>query len=368
MARSKKLVEDVEDKVDDVVETVEDQIDETAAADTLHPGAMPVGAANKSTAIGMVVNALAGMDQETINNFLASILQIGHEADSIPDDAAKKNKATVDAKPSNAGVQLVTKLDWANEEVETRISDIIKEDVSALFEGEEISEEFKAKVSTILESTINLKVDQAVVAIEEAFEKRYDEEIEEITESLIDTFDGYLSYAVNEWVEQNRVAIESTLKSDLTEEFIEGLKALFNTHYITVPEDRVDVVAEMDARIEELEMEASRRIDEVQELRRAVAERDAEIVVTEATRGMTESDAERLRELSETVEFGSAEELRSKVDVLKETYFGAAEGTPVKKAATLFEEVEVITDDETPSNLSKSMSAYVNTIGRTVRK
>ncbi len=339
-----------------------ESLDETAAAASLTPGSSPVGPANKAWAFGKIVNAIPGMDQETINKFVAMIDQIGHEADSIPGSDASKNKASVDTKPSGAAVQLVTRL----EAVDDVMRSVIKEDISTLFEGDDLSEEFKTKIETIIESAINLKVGAKVIELEEAYEEQLSEEVEEIAKDLIGTLEVAIDSIAETWLENNEVAIVSTLRSDLTEQFLEDLHGLFATHYIDIPEDKVDIVEEQALRIEELEEIASEVLEENLSLKRTIEEATAEFEVAEAldsvTEGMVATDAEKLRELAESVEFTSATDFTKKLGVLKEAHF-----TTVKKptASVLFEETEIL-DEEVSSEkkLTGSMAQYVKAIER----
>lgn len=368
-----EVIDELEDEVDEDeldVEDLEDEedveLEESAASDTLKPNSMPVGAANKSAAIGKIINAVAGMDDpETINKFVATMELIGKEARNIPGDDAAKNKNTLNTKPSNAGVQLVTKL----ESVDDALSAVIKEDVTKLFEGEELTEEFKDKVSTLVESAINLKVNKRIVELEEEFEKRYEEELEEIIEELADVTDKYLEAAVSEWLDENGVAIESSLKNDLTEQFLEGLKALFETHYITVPEDRVDIVQEMADRIEALELSQSSVMEDNERLMEELTQALAREKLAEMSRGLAASESEKLSELAESVEFDTLDEFSEKLSVLREQYFGTEVGSQsVSSKKVLFEENEVLEEETTGQKVAGPMASYVNTLTRTIRK
>ena len=359
------ISEEVANESIDANQEIAGEVAESAASETLKPNSMPVGPANKSSSIAKVVNAMAGMDKETINKFVATISQIGHEADLIPDGDAAKNKGTLGTKPSGAAVQLVTRLESAED---ASVSDIIKEDVSAIFEGEELTEDFKNKVGVLIESVINIQVDRRVVELEEAYEAKYEEEMDELVKELAQTMDDYLEFAVKEWMSMNEVAIASTIRSDLTENFLENLKALFETHYIDVPADKVDVLEEMSSRIDQLEATASENIEEVLALRKQLAEKEAVIAVTEMARGMTDTDAEKLFELASSVDYTNTEDLVSKVTILKETYFKADDTTSASKPAVLFEEVEIIDDEITTKKLAGPMESYVNTLSRTIRK
>ena len=335
---------------------------ETAAADSLSPNSAPAGAANKAWSFSKVVNAMAGMDQETINKFVEMIGQIGHEADSIGGGAAAANKATIDAKPSDAAAQVVSHL----EAVDDAMRAVISEDISNLFEGDELSEEFKTKVSVVIESAINMKVAAQVVALEEAFDKKLQEQVDHIAEDLVGTLELAVDAIAESWLENNEVAVVSTLRSDLTEQFLEDLRGLFETHYIEIPDDKIDVLEEQAARIEELEELASDALEENLSLRRTLEEaqtaQEIESTIEEAARGMSMVDAEKLRELVESVDYTSPAEFKKKVGVLKETHF-KSEPARTDAPTTLFEETNTIGEEsEEDSNLSKSMAAYVRAL------
>ena len=369
----KVIKEQVEDKDLDETEIIEvdvenedeiiEEIDESAA-DSLRPNSMPVGPANKAAAIAKVVDAMAGMDKETINKFVATINQIGHEADSIPGGAAAKNAGTLSTKPSAAGVQLVTKL----ESLETSVGDLIKEDVAEIFVGEELTEEFKDKVSTLIESVINLKVSQRLQSLEEEYDAKFEALMEETIDGFADQLNDYLDDAVVEWIEQNQVAVESSLRSDLTEDFIENLKALFETHYINVPEDKVDIVEEMSTRIDELEALVSEQIEENKVLETSLEEAAAREALSEMTKGLTESEVEKLEELAESVEFANVDEFKKKVGVLKETYFRSEETNKESGPSVLFEETDKLEDELNERVLPHSMNKYVDILSRTSKR
>lgn len=349
---------------DKVVETDVVLDETTAAAASLSPGSQPAGAANKSWAFNKIVQAIPGMDQETINKFVAMIDQIGHEADSIGNGDAEANKNTLNMKPSGAGVQLVTKLE--SFEVDDALRTVINEDISSLFEGDELSEDFKTKVSTIIESAINLKVNAKLVELEESYENALQEEVEAIAEDLIGTLETAVDAIAESWLEQNEVAVVSTLRADLTEQFLEDLHGLFATHYIDVPEDKVSIIEEQAARIEELEELASEALEENLSLKRAIDEatEEAEIesALDEATRGLVDTDAEKLRSLAESVEWVDASDFAKKVGVLKEAHFVTA---PAPKASMLFEEVENLDEEVEGPKLTGNMAQYLKAIERT---
>jgi hypothetical protein len=341
-----------------VIETTSEEVlDETAALDSLKPNSAPVGPANKSVAFDKIVNAMVGLDQETINKFVASIEQIGKEAKNISDGAAAANKNSIDAKPSGA----------VKEELEEAINNVLNEDLTALFDGSDLKEDFRTKFAVLFESAVNIKVGQKTLELEEEFENRLNEEVESLTESLVESLDEYLDYTANAWLSENEVAITSTLKSDLTEQFLEDLHTLFATNYINIPEDKIDVIEEMNERIETLEEIINSKIDEnmelaktIEETKSIVSELEVKNAFNEFKEGLTESEIEKLSTLSESIEYDSVEDFKSKVSILKETHFKA----DAKTASTtiLFEEVETIEEEKAEPKLTAPMASYLSAI------
>ena len=302
------------------------------------------------------IKAINAMGPETINKFMASIELIGHEARNIPDGNNESNKATISTKPSNASAA------QESVELDDEIKSIISEDIEKLFEGEDLKEDFKEKVSVLFESAINLKVAKRTLELEEQYNAALDEELNTISENLIEGLNKFCDYSVEKWLEENAVAIESTLKSDLTEQFVEDLHELFKTHYITVPEDRVDVVEELEQRIAELEELASSKIDENIELQAEIEARDAaleeskiEAALETMVKDLPDSDAEKLRTMTESVEYTSVEDFLGKAKVLKESLFPKE---TTSSRSNLFEETEVIAEAEETRRPRTAMDVY----------
>lgn len=347
----------------EIVNTKVEQIEETAASESLKPNSMPEGAANKAASLGKVVDAFAKFGPETINKFLASLEQIGKEAENIPSGAAEHNKSTI----KMHGEEIV---------LDDAVKAVIKEDIDALFEGEDLKEEFKAKVAVLFESAINLKSSKRIIELEEEYETKFEAEAENMATNLAETLNSYLDFSVNKWLEANEVAIESSLRNDLTENFIEDLHTLFSSHYITVPKDRVDIVEELTARIDELESMASRQIEdnialkavheeEVKALAAKIDEAAVNAAFTEATKDLAESEVEKLKTLSESVEYTDVVEYSNKINILKESFFTEKKVAP--KADVLFEEIETIEEETAAPKLPVNMSRYVSALSNSAR-
>jgi hypothetical protein len=253
------------------------------------------------------------------------------------------------------------------EEVEEEVEPIealevdLDEAVDALFEGEELSEEFKEKAKTIFEAALNEKLKTEIAILEQAYAESLEEEVAQIQEALTENVDGYLNYVVEQWVTDNEVAIESGLRSELTEDFISGLKALFEEHYIDIPEDKVSIVEGLQEQVDELEAKLNEEIDRNVELTKVINESKAYEIVAEACEGLTATQAAKLQSLAENVDFTDDASFAKKVATLKESYFS----TEVKNDNVLTEEV---LEEDATENLNGPMKAYVRSLGKTQPK
>lgn len=257
-------------------------------------------------------------------------------------DMAGKNKSSVSMKASDASAKT--------------------EELLALF-GDDLSEEFVETTTVLFNEAIDSRVAEITEQLEEAYSQRLDEEIDSARDAMLESMDKYLSYAVTQWIEENKVAVETSLRSEIAEEFIEGLKGLFNESYIDVPQDKVDVIAEMTNRIEELESLYNAKTDEVIELQGAISEARAAEVLDQMTEGLAVTQAEKLKTLCEGLSFTDEASFAKKVQVIKESYFSSDR----KSAKMLTESFDAGTYDEVEAP-SGSMGKYVNAIRRTAVK
>ena len=198
----------------------------------------------------------------------------------------------------------------------------VEEDMNALFSGEELSEEFQNKAKTIFEAAINSKVAKIKEEIEEENEKKIVEEITEIKEALVERVDSYLEYVADEWLKDNKLSVEHGLKSEMTESFLSGMKQLFEEHYVSIPEDKYDVVENMVDKLDEMETKLNEQIERNVGLNKRLAESTADVIVSEVSEGLAATQKEKLASLAESVEFKSEESYREKLETLKESYFG----------------------------------------------
>lgn len=240
----------------------------------------------------------------------------------------------------------------------------MSEHVDALLAGENLSEEFHAKATTIFEAAVKAKLEEEVALLEQAYAETLEERVAEIVEHLSADVDNYLNYVVEQWIEENEVAVESALRSELTEDFISGLRALFAEHYIDVPEDSVDVVEELSAANEELEAKLNEEIERNVQLTAALSESVKYELVSQVCEGLTTTQAEKLKSLAENVTFTDEDEFIEKISTLRENYFPSAVRT---------DEVLDRVESQDPRMISESalegpMSLYVQALGRSLPK
>ena len=233
----------------------------------------------------------------------------------------------------------------------------VEEDVNALLGGEELSEEFKEKAKTIFEAAINAKVAGIKEELEAQYQEKLAEEIEAAKESLAERVDSYLEYVADEWFEENALAVETGLKSEMTESFLEGMKGLFEEHYVTIPEDKYDVLESMVEKLDDMETKLNEQIEKNISLNGRLSEATADGILDEVSEGLAVTQKEKLASLSESVEFESEAQYREKLETLKESYFSKA---TVAKTETLSEGVD---SAEGLESHSASMSAYLRTLG-----
>lgn len=215
----------------------------------------------------------------------------------------------------------------------------MKEDIDALFADDStISEEFKVKASTIFEARVMDRVSQIQEELEQQYASVLEEAVESIKEDLAQKVDDYLNYIVEQWVEENQIAIESGLRAELTEEFIAGLRNLFAEHYIDVPSEKVDLVDELATKVEELEEQLNQEIEHGVELKKALVESVKSEITREVSSGLTETQVEKMKTLAESVDFSTEEEYKQKLETIRENYFPS--GMKKVEVTQLHEQVE----------------------------
>ena len=251
-----------------------------------------------------------------------------------------------------------TEEEVVSEEEETVEEYDIEEDVNALLAGEELSEEFQEKARTIFEAAINSKVAQIKEELETKYAEQFAEEIVAAKESLAERVDSYLEYVSDEWMEENKLAVEHGLKTDMTESFLSGMKNLFEEHYVSIPEDKYDVLESMVEKLDDMETKLNEQIEKNVSLNARLSESVADGILDQISEGLAQTQKEKLASLAESVEFESEESYREKLETLKESYFASKKESSSAKTETLSEGMS--NDYESYSN---SMAAYMKTLG-----
>jgi hypothetical protein len=233
----------------------------------------------------------------------------------------------------------------------------IDEDVNALLEGEDLSEEFQEKARTIFEAALRSKVSEIQESLEEQYAVALAEEVEEIKTELAERVDAYLEYVAGEWMEENSLVVEQGLKTEMTESFLQGMKGLFEEHYVSIPEDKYDVLESMVEKLDEMETKLNEQIEKNVSLNKRLAESVADGIFEQVSDGLADTQKDKLASLAESVEFESEEEYREKLETLKESYFPSRVVSPSARTETLSEGV-----DNSMEAISGPMAAYLKTL------
>ena len=285
---------------------------------------------------------------EELEDFINEMIEEGYSEDEI--------SAAIDE-----NFELVELEEEFEEEYDYQVD--MSEHIEALFAGEELSEEFKAKAIAIFEAAVKQKIDEEIAIIEQAYSETIEEQVEQIKEELSSDVDDYLNYVVEQWVSENEVAIEAGLRTELTEEFISGLRQLFAEHYIDIPEDKISVVSEMAEKVVELEEKLNEEIENNVVLNKMLSESTRNEVLFGACDGLTVTQAEKLKSLAEGIEFTTADEYSQKINILRESYFSSTPNT-----GNVLDNVEVSEGGQVLKEETGRMSAYTRALGRTLPK
>lgn len=243
----------------------------------------------------------------------------------------------------------------------------IEEDMNALFNGEELSEEFKTKAATIFESAVIARAVTVTEQLEADILAAAEESVEEIKTELEEQINQYLGYVVEEWKEDNKVSIQSGLRSEIVEDFMHGLRNLFVENYIDIPEDKVDVVKDLSDKVDELSSDLNEALNKIIEMNSIIQESDKKEILLSVCEGLTSTQVEKMKTLAEGIEFTADGEYRNKLEVIKESYFSKKVDSDhqVTMIETLNEEVPEGVDTEVTSQI---MDDYVKAISRTLVK
>ena len=247
-----------------------------------------------------------------------------------------------------------------------KMKEQMDQDVGALLSGEDLSEEFKTKATTIFESAVIARSQSIMEEVEEALYEEFEVAVESVKEDLAKKLDDYINYMAEEWFKENQLAIEKGLRSEIVEDFIRGLKGLFEEHYIDIPDEKVDVVEELTTKVEELETSVNEEISRNVEMKKQINEFKKTEAIHTVCEGLTQTQVEKLKSLAETVEFTTEEEFGRKLETLVDSYFQQTVKAPVSSA--LHEAVEVEDEKKPMASTDPAIAQYAQTISKSLVK
>ena len=251
----------------------------------------------------------------------------------------------------------------AEEQIEDSID--VEEDLTALLEGEELSEEFQNKARTIFEAAIKTKISEVKSELQEQYEKTIVEEVASVKAELAERVDAYLEYVSDEWMSENKLAVEAGLKTEMTDSFLTGMKSLFEDHYVTIPEDKYDVLNSMVEKLDEMEGKLNEQINKNVALNKRLAESTSDVILADVSEGLAVTQKDKLATLAENVEFDGEDNYREKLVTLRNSYFPANPGAPKQQTENLSEGTE--TGHQQPA-VTGVMESYLSAMGRSVKK
>jgi hypothetical protein len=327
MSNKEEILDQEELEVTDNVETVEE---ETTAAKSIAPK-------GKAATMNAVMDLMSKMNGEDLNKFVATMKQFGPNKEWGVGDNSEKNRSTVS----------------------------MKEDLDVLFNGYDLSEEFKETTATLFESALNARVTVEIARLEEEYSSKLEEEVSVISEELTSKLDSYLTYAVENFMKENEVAIESTLRNELMEEFMEGLKNLFAEHYISVPQEKVDVLEALAEKVENLEKKLDEAITENTELRGVLVTEAAKQVFADLASDLALTQQEKFAALAEGIEFdGDLDVYTKKLNIIKESYFN----NDSQQYSSNIEEETFEGEVAQNVGVDPQVNRYVQALARTIKK
>lgn len=351
---AKKEIQDLENEIVEEELTTEAADSETDAAATLHPAAAP--GESKAEMMQTFMQLLAQLGKEDLSDIFNQV-QAQFGAGNAPGavDNSDANRASVAMKTAPAATY--------------------KEDVEEMLAGDDLSEEFRDKAQTIFEAAVGARItleearlqeeyEAAVEKLEEEFAENLEETTALVFENITEKLDQYLDYAIAEWMTENEIAIDNSLRTDIAENFIDSLRNVFAEHYIEVPESRIDLVAEMKNDIDELKAKLDETLDENVQLKSVVIEGFKDSVIEEASSDLASTDAERLRVLAESVDVTDPDEYRAKVDMIKENYFGDRRSARRRSTGLITEEIAGEEEGAYEATVPADMQTYVKTISK----
>ena len=284
----------------------------------------------------------------------------------VAEEPAKEEETTVSEEETSTE-EVVAESEESTEEVvaeaEETVEVSIDEDIEALIAGEELSEEFQEKARTIFEAAIKSKASEITEQLTASYEEKLVEEVATVKSELSERIDSYLEYVAEEWMVENQLAVENGLKTEMTESFITGMKSLFEEHYVTIPEEKYDVIESMVDKLDEMEGKLNEQIEKNVALNRRLAESAADVIFAEVTEGLAQTQKDKLTSLIENVEFDSEDAYREKLVTLRESYFPS--NTAQRDTSENLTEENGSTDYQP---VGAVMESYLTSLKRVVKK
>jgi hypothetical protein len=306
----------------------------------------PKEVGTKMGMINAMVKKMSRMNKGAINSMYGSMMS-GMKKPMMGEEA----EATEDSVP--------------NQEYKVTPQDIdIKANVKALFGNEDLSEEFKDKAATVFEAAVVTKINEHIDIYNTTVQSSYEEDVKSIKEEMASKLDSYMDYVVEQWADENKLAVENGLKSELVEDFMKGLKGLFEEHYIDIPEEKVDLVEELAAKNAELQTQLNAELEKNIEIKKDLDENSREKMVSSVSEGLTETQKDKFKTLAEGIEFSDKETYQKKLETIKESYF--VEETQAEITSPIGDTEEPL--DEEVKQPKGSMAGYVNAISRITKK
>ena len=293
------------------------------------------------------------------------------KADPMPSGMKEEEEVegeVVSEEEEETSTEVVAEEETTEEEVvEETVEDdtpSIEEDIEALIAGEELSEEFQEKARTIFETAIKTKVAEMKEEVQKQYEESLTEEVANLKSELTERVDSYLEYVAQEWLTENQLSVEQGLKTEMAESFLTGRKSLFEEHYVTIPEEKYDVLNSMVEKLDEMEDKLNEQINKNIALNKRLAESVADVILADVSEGLALSQKDKFTSLAENVEFDSEETYREKLVTLREAYFPSNAGVQKNESETISEETEVTSQQE----VSTMMESYLQTLNRVSKK
>ena len=352
----KDLDQEVESQVDEAKASfgVDAEVPEPTGKEATPPGDKPEAGDKKKkltkvAAIQKITQEVKGMKKEQFEKVYEAMLAALEGKEVVSEDKDEETTAVS-----------------VRELRQIKAGDVnVAEDVAAMFSGEDLSEEFTTKASTIFEAAVVSKVNELLETVTVDLEAEMEVAKDEIAEDMAGKLDSYLEYVAEEWMKENELAVEQGIRAEIQENFMKGLKDLFVENYIEVPEEKVDLVDELAGKIEELEQSVNEEMEKSIGLKKELTEAKVEIILGKVSDGLTESQAIKLASLAEGVEFENEESYVEKLETLKSNYFKSDE---VVTEETAIDDEPLEIDEDAETKIDPGMSAYMSAISKSIKK